>query len=205
MLAPGWLRRSRAADGRCDPRLPRGPVLDGHPLAADGDVERVAILADPGGPVLDGGGHALHPVPDVAILADPGGPVLGADPTGNSTVKRRVAILADPGGPVLALRSGHHGSKTATVAILADPGGPVLAPNGGWKPSSGWGCDPRRPRRAGAGGRGRGQPAGHLPGCDPRRPRRAGAGSVSQVQCHLERGLRSSPNPEGRCWPSAKK
>ena len=37
--------------------------------------------------------------------------------------------------------------------------------------------------------------------CDPRRPRRAGAGSVGrQPWVRIHSRLRSSPTPEGRCW-----
>ena len=67
--------------------------------------------------------------------------------------------------------------RPVDVAILADPEGPVLAHRTPRScPATGAGCDPRRPRRAGAGCRGA---AGMTPWsgcCDPRRPRRAGAG-----------------------------
>ena len=92
--------------------------------------------------------------PVVAILTDPGGPVLGCPPPGRGPGVPAVAILTDPGGPVLGPLA-HHGGKHhhVGVAILTDPGGPVLVPGRGVPRSSMWirCCDPHRPWRAGAG------------------------------------------------------
>jgi hypothetical protein len=72
-----------------------------------------------------------------------------------------VAILTDPEGPVLPARLEQpriHGP----VAILTDPGGPVLHGGAADVAGSLWvGCDPHRPRRAGAAWRSR-------PGTRPR-------------------------------------
>ena len=137
----------------------------------------------------------------VAILADPGGPVLAADRRGHPPGLHPVAILADPGGPVLAMAGQGQLATAGSVAILADPGGPVLAPTCPARSSAqGTGCDPRRPRRAGAGptsGTRRQTPRR----CDPRRPRRAGAWQDTSWSAGVSsRSLRSSPTPEGRCW-----
>ena len=61
-------------------------------------------------------------------------------------------------------------------------------------------CDPRRPRRAGAAPTS-GQYRVVIQGCcDPRRPRRAGAALVASSKVfRMPLALRSSPTPEGRC------
>jgi len=88
-------------------------------------------------------------------------------------------------------------------------------------------CDPHRPRRVGAAGAHRRVAAGARPSCDPHRPRRVGAARVAlrcwlgpvdvvailtdpggsvlrqsqaRLRCSSMR-LRSSPTPEGRCYP----
>src|SRR5690349_1976262 len=90
---------------------------------------------------------------DVAILTDPGGPVLAA---ASGATAARGTSCCDPHRPGRA-GAGFCGAdaaaRPAVVAILTDPGGPVLAPPRASTASSPQGsCDPHRPGRAGAGG-----------------------------------------------------
>ncbi len=120
-------------------------------VGGDGVARDVAILTDPGGPVLplhdkvrgcalpklrssptlEGRCCNLHQSPEgelrilVAILTDPGGPVLRSWPRLPHSPTAVVAILTDPGGPVLHDHLELLGALTR-VAILTDPGGPVL-------------------------------------------------------------------------------
>ena len=126
--------------------------------------------------VLGVGGRAEN-LTAVAILAGPGGPVLASGPRAG----HRLRSSCDPRRPrragagfVLLPRHGYPGGN---VAILADPGGPVLV-----TPSRHYHADVPE-------------------GCDPRRPRRAGAGWYAYLRVGRHGLLRSSPAPEGRCWP----
>ena len=141
----GWLRSSPTPEGRCwlaGWRAGRSPcqswLLRSSPTP-EGRCWLDAVGGDDGGD------------PGVAILADPGGPVLAGRQAFAGAVLQAVAILAGPGGPVLGCAP--RAVLTARgVAILADPGGPVLGRRSrcapGTRPAC---CDPRRPRRAGAG------------------------------------------------------
>jgi len=101
-------------------------VLLAELAALEVHVAAVAILTDPGGPVLhlvtvNAAGSDRR----VAILTDPGGPVLHCW-EGYQLKPIFVAILTDPGGPVLLVRGLVNRSGPDDVAILTDPGGPVL-------------------------------------------------------------------------------
>ena len=169
--------------------------------AARADQRRVAILTDPGGPVLEAGILAADQIAVlVAILTDPGGPVLGPLCLG-AALWLNVAILTDPGGPVLGAAGCFAAAAAAmllrssptpggrcwagwvvqlrpdkAVAILTDPGGPVLVPRCRWS------RDRQRGLRSSPTPGGRcwpadlRRPARATPSCDPHRPRGAGAG-----------------------------
>jgi len=168
-----------------------------------------------------------HPDRGVAILTDPGGPVLPA-PASPPRIRPRTGC--DPHRPWRAGaapgRWGGGAGRAGLVAILTDPGGPVLRPPRCWPTCPRViGCDPHRPWRAGAAiaaqcdklgpcksalrssptleGRcctGRSStwtPPGRR--CDPHRPWRAGAAWCEHVGNPERRKLRSSPTLEGRC------
>src|SRR6266540_3627395 len=189
------LRSSPTLEGRCC-NLHQSP---------EGELRiLVAILTDPGGPVLRSWPRLPHsPTAVVAILTDPGGPVLHGQERVTAMGGVEVAILTDPGGPVLPPRAGPTRGRTRRccdphrpwragaamrqwtdeiarqlrVAILTDPGGPVLRPPRCW---------PTCPR---------------VIGCDPHRPWRAGAAIAAQCDKlgPCKSALRSSPTLEGRC------
>ena len=202
MLGPGSRPPSPGLHRCCDPHRPRRAgagldLKDGHGSDHQG--------CDPHRPRRAGAGVKFAAVPGirlpvVAILTDPGGPVLAPRGSGRScrtwgcdphrprrAGAGRRALVADAADP--------------DVAILTDPGGPVLAGSQSGPPWPGRGCDPHRPRRAGAGGRrtvgsitvrrllrSSPTPEGRCWAptrrmcssptrcCDPHRPRRAGAG-----------------------------
>ena len=222
---PRWCRRPRG----CDPRRPR--------RAGAGWLVMVAIApptsALRSSPAPEGRCWAPHDhggagARGVAILAGPGGPVLVTWLSYRDRRAGQVAILAGPGGPVLVplapvptsatfrgcdprrpRRAGAGGAETRRLPggrPGCDPRRPRRAGAGRCPPRlmplPASGCDPRRPRRAGAGGPPRGEPSGRpCAGCDPRRPRRAGAGTLGLALALGALELRSSPAPEGRCWP----
>ena len=155
---------------------PAGPVLRSPSGSGPTCARSLRSSPTPEGRCCARLGDGLLQVVEVAILTDPGGPVLPLR-LGGEAGGAQVAILTDPGGPVLPTRpSGCCCSPAgAQVAILTGPGGPVLprpaSAGSSWTPS----CDPHRPRRAGAATPrccAAGEPCGC---CDPHRPRRAGA------------------------------
>ena len=115
-------------------------------------------------------------------------------------------------GPATALRSSpapegrcwrwssRHRSGRSGLRSSPAPEGRCWCPRRRPWRSAGSCCDPRRPRRAGAGKIRRLRLRRLVRGCDPRRPR-AGAGSGLLCRLpHRPQWLRSSPAPEGRCW-----
>ena len=187
-------RRTRC----CDPHRPRGAGAGAEPRIGHELGAEVAILTDPGGPVLVDPAADLDSDGRVAILTDPVGPVLAMS-------------WSRPGGDVQELRSSPTpGGRCWTVgvrvraaglpvAILTDPGGRC------WDTDAGQVQGPAgvailRPRGAGAGSPS--TPRRLTPTCcDPHRPRGAGAGSAAWSCSSPLTGLRSSPTPGGRCWP----
>src|SRR6266496_1718432 len=131
---------------RCDPHRPRRVGAAVARLGLPVEVQRVAILTDPGGSVLRRRSSSNWSDTRVAILTDPGGSVLlRGRRLGRPGLE--VAILTDPGGSVLhststlgaplwfMLRSSpprrvgaasSRSSRRPVVAILTDPGGSVL-------------------------------------------------------------------------------
>ena len=199
-----WLqplqRGSRRCLQRCDPHRPRRAVAGISLTPIYGGYRVLRSSPTPEGRCWLRVAAVDPPDLPVAILTDPGGPVLAAELPGvygwvhvlrsSPTPEGRcwphvVAQLADPG----------------VVAILTDPGGPVLVRPTHLSECSALSCDPHRPRRAGAGSRDRvviqrraqvailTDPGGPVLADDP------AAGRPGQA------ALRSSPTPEGRCWP----
>jgi len=163
------LRSSPTLEGRCCSRPgPRGP--GGRPRGCDPhrpwragaaqptpeqltDPFSVAILTDPGGPVLPVGRVQAAYAREVALRSSPTLEGRCCERTAGSLDGGldEVAILTDPGGPVLLTDAGPSLLEVTTVAILTDPGGPVLPGHpGGLHPPAAPGCDPHRPWRAGA-------------------------------------------------------
>ncbi|MCW2915862.1 MAG: hypothetical protein JWN52_3930, partial [Actinomycetia bacterium] len=88
-----------------------------------------------------------HPI--VAVLTDPGGPVLPSTPPRSSTVTDWLRSSPTPEGRCCQL-SRVDGVIHDRVAILTDPGGPVLRQWYLGIVETIFRCDPHRPRRAGA-------------------------------------------------------
>ena len=185
----------RAVSSSCDPHRPRRAGA--------------AVLVQ-----LGSGGQRL-----VAILTDPGGPVL---PSSSSSVPAGSVSLRSSPTPEGRCCRHHQGWRLLAddVAILTDPGGPVL--HGIAVPCAGPArCDPHRPRRAGAARRVAGRPSSYVPlrssptpegrCCSDDAGRLRGTavailtdpgGPVLHPPLpQVARGqeLRSSPTPEGRC------
>ena len=139
-----------------------------------GAQDLVAILTDPGGPVLPthswqiqasrsccdphrprraGAAHRRDggrlPDPAVAILTDPGGPVLHLAGGQAERLPDRVAILTDPGGPVLPLIR-HIMLRWVRLRSSPTPEGRCCPAGRAVHGHRHLSCDPHRPRRAGA-------------------------------------------------------
>ena len=184
------LRSSPAPEGRCWHLLVAG---------AHHQRRRVAILAGPGGPVLD---ERLEDRVDdigVAILAGPGGPVLAAPFCPECGRPLMLRSSPAPEGRCWDVEV-RLASDRVNVAILAGPGGPVLAPACTRMTCPSSCCDPRRPRRAGAGRRGESHLGGHVPVAILAGPGGPVLDHVAFFGPTQQAGLRSSPAPEGRCW-----
>ncbi len=233
---------------RCDPHRPRGAGAGPSGLGNLGAQRALRSSPTTGGRCW---ARYLPTPPNwtpVAILTDHGGPVLGcrwicssarralrSSPTtgGRCWLARETEACGSPwlrsspttGGRCWALPAIWFWA-CSQVAILTDHGGPVLAGvlRMAGRPPRVEGCDPHRPRGAGAGwwrgryGRGtsrlRSSPttggrcwmgqrtptARSRCGCDPHRPRGAGAGWRLMPTSWPMTSLRSSPTTGGRCW-----
>src|SRR5918992_316923 len=137
---------------RCDPHRPRMAGAATGAVVGSAALTMLRSSPTPDGrccSVLSWSDACCH---CVAILTDPGGPVLLAlcrEPRAHI----HVAILTDPGWPVLRPAGTTAGGLLPGVAILTDPGWPVLLE---WHTCGNRRharrCDPHRPRMAGAAG-----------------------------------------------------
>ena len=226
-----WCRGFRLRTRRgscCDPHR---PWRAGAGLAIGETTNRilqVAILTDPGGPVLERVlGVRGVPRVHVAILTDPGGPVLGAAEALPVPVWVR---CCDPHRPWRAGAGSHladtvlywkplRSSPTLAgrcwcpdvvmlvladhlVAILTDPGGPVLVAPLTLADTARL-ADVAILTDPGGPVLGHPFPFQQQPdqgSCDPHRPWRAGAGRWILGEYSANPLLRSSPTLAGRCW-----
>src|SRR6266540_3477179 len=220
--------RARAVVQGCDPHRPWRAGAARKIRIEVVDERYVAILTDPGGPVLLAMDDATKAYLD-ELRSSPTleGRCCCARSLAGSPRQRRVAILTDPGGPVLLQDVRTCRCEGECVAILTDPGGPVLPS----PPSPSTTCSPkwlrssptlegrccwemhRDPVAQGDGVAILTDPGGPVlrtrprrsgcsrsPCCDPHRPWRAGAACPdSPIDIAAVLPLRSSPTLEGRC------
>ena len=173
-------------------------MLPGAHVRLGPDRHSVAMLTDPGGPVL--------PMPDdwrpvavaVAILTDPGGPVL---PEWSNTGVIAIHPLRSSPTPEgrCCLLLDIDPAELARVAILTDPGGPVLPSSEGW-PSGGG-----PPLRSSPTPEGRccvltiGEPETDTPWLRSSPTPEGRCCMTGHTSSSCRAALRSSPTPEGRC------
>src|SRR6266540_2851611 len=168
--------RARAVVQGCDPHRPWRAGAARKIRIEVVDERYVAILTDPGGPVLLAMDDATKAYLD-ELRSSPTleGRCCCARSLAGSPRQRRVAILTDPGGPVLHAAWEQRGSRTASVLRSS----PTL---------EGRCCSAASPT-----------PRCSTCGCDPHRPWRAGAAVQRFSNPAVSTALRSSPTLEGRC------